>query len=142
MVQVHALSSWCSTPCLTAAGGMCKKHINLQFENNLPIGDVAFSAQAISGFLLLSSRSLHTLSLVSKQFSLLNKSLHVALGNCVTNHAVLLLSELLPAAHRYSLNGTGQAEKTQSRKIRCILVKHKHKQQNMYDLLFFFFTAF
>lgn len=66
-----------------AAGGMWR-NINLQLENNLPIGDVAFSAQAISGFLLPSRGGLHTVSLVSEQYSLLNKSFHVAVGNFVT----------------------------------------------------------
>lgn len=113
-----------STLCSIAAGGMCKKHINWQLENNLPIGEFAFSAQAISGFLLPFSRSLHTLSLVSKQFSFQNEGFPRGCGK-LCNHVVLLLSELCCVAQRYSLNGKGQVEKAQIRKTRCILVRHK-----------------
>lgn len=77
------------------------------------------------------------MSLVSKQFSLLNNSFHLAAENFVIVFYDFQSLHFagLSATHRYSLNGEGQAEKPQSRKARCIL--GRHQQQNLYNLPFF-----
>lgn len=73
---------------------------------------------------------------MSKQFSLLNKSFHLAAENFVIVFYYVQSLDFagLSATHRCSLNGEGQAEKAQSRKSRCIL--GRHQQQNLYNLPF------